>query len=104
LVDEALDGRLVVAELAQDLLAVLAEERRHGDGRPRRGELDGIARGEVVATDGMLNLDDHVPGAQVRILQHLARVEAGTAPHPRPRGFSSRRAWSARRSSPPRGH
>src|SRR5438132_5953282 len=75
------DLGLVVAQLLQDLAAVLPEHRGDSDHRLRGGELDGIAHGDVAPAHRMLDLDDHVPGAGVRIGHHLAGVEAGPAGH-----------------------
>src|SRR5262245_64667227 len=62
---------------------MLAEQRRHPDGRGRAGELDGIAHRDVAAPHRMGHLDDHVTGVEMRIGEHLAGVEAGSTGYAR---------------------
>src|SRR5262249_3684429 len=66
------NGRLVVSQVAQDVVSVLAEHRRGGTDAP--GGLREFERaiGESEMTGlGMLDSDGHLPVLDVRIVEHL---------------------------------
>src|SRR5207247_10065278 len=73
------DGGIIIAQFPENLVTMLPEQGGHGDARRRSGKLDGIPRGDVAPAHGMLDLHDHVAGEEMRISQHLARVETGPA-------------------------
>src|SRR5487761_953389 len=73
--------RAVVAELGQDLVAVLAEERGAGDLRGERGELDRAADRQEGAAALLLDLDHRAALAQVLIVGELLHGQDRGAGH-----------------------
>src|SRR4029453_3459544 len=75
------DVLVAVAQLAQDLLAVLAQQGRGADAGGRGRELHRVAYREVAPAHRALDLDDHLALEEMRVGQPLPRVEDGPAGH-----------------------
>ena len=73
---------LDAAQCAQQVVGVLAEQRRAGHFGRRVGQLDRAADGLVGAARRIVDIDDHLARLQMRVGQHLAGVQAGAARHP----------------------